>query len=254
MGVIVSLRILLAAAAFAATPVAAEAKAAPPAAAAKKAPAKPSVDPAQAVAMMTKIFDKLFPAGPEPDPARLAAARELTYKSFPKGAYSEAMGNFVDGMAERVLDMSEADLAEIIPPTPPKKGEKPKAPPSKVPLRQALAAKDPAFDAKVAAGKAFARTMFGKFGDVMEPKFREGMARSLARRFDAAQMAEINAFMATPTGAAFGRQMLGMWFEPDVMRGTFQAFPEMMEMLPSLMGDAAAFEAQMKAKPAPASN
>lgn len=251
-----SLRILLAAAAFVILPASAQAaptKPAPaPSALAKKALAKPEIDPAQAFAMMNKMFDKLFPAGPEPDPARLAAARELSFKSFPKGAYGEAMSGFVDGMAERVLSMSEADFAEMIPPTPPKKGEKAKAPPSQLPLRQALAAKDPMFDAKVAAGKAFARTMFVKFGDVMEPKFREGMARAMARRFDAAQIAEIDAFLATPTGAAFGRQMIGMWFEPDVMRGTFQAFPEMLKMMPGLMQDAAAVEQQMKAKPAPA--
>lgn len=242
-------RFLLAAAALALVPTTAQA--APTRAEPKKVeetPAKPNVDPMQAMAMMTKMFDRLFPAGPEPDPARLAAARSMTMTMFPKGAYGEAMTGFFDRMADHVLSMSEADLADIIPPTPPKKGEKAKAP-STVPLRQMLAEKEPNFDAKLAAGKAFARTMFVKFGDVAEPMFREGMARAMARRFDAAQMAEINAFLATPTGSAYGRQMLGMWFEPDVMRGTFRAFPDMMKMMPELMKDAEAFDAAMKAGP-----
>lgn len=211
----------------------------------KKAPAKPEMDPVQAMAMMTKMFDRFFPAGPEPDPARLAVAREATMQMFPKGAYAEAMNGFVDRMADQVLSMSEADFADIVPQT----GKKdPKAkPPSTMPLREMLAQKEPNFDAKLAAGKAFAKTMFVKFGDVAEPKFREGMARSMARKFDAQQMAEIRAFLATPTGAAYGRQMIGMWFEPDVLRGSFQAFPEMMKLMPDLMKDAAAFDAQMKA-------
>jgi hypothetical protein len=75
------------------------------------------------------------------------------------------------------------------------------------------------------------------------------MARSMASRFDAQQMAEIQRFLATPTGAAYGRQMVGLWFEPEVMRGAFQAFPDLMKMMPDLMKDAAAFEQQAKSKP-----
>ncbi|WP_300972859.1 hypothetical protein [Sphingomonas sp. LHG3406-1] len=224
---------------------------------AKAEAATPMPDPAEAFAFMTKVFDRFFPAGPEPDPARLVAAREMTYAMFPKGAYGAAMSGFAERMADQVLSMSEADLAALMPPTPAPKdargssktkaeATKVKAPPSTEPLRASLARKDPQFDAKVAAGKAFARTMIVKFGDVMEPKFREGMARSMARKFDAAQMAEIRGFLATPTGAAYGRQMLGMWFEPDVMRGTFEAMPELLKLMPDIMKDAGAFDAEMK--------
>lgn len=247
-----SLRSPLAALAIALALVPAAASAAPtrPAAArsakpAAKAPARPAVDPAQAMAMMTKFFDRLFPVGPEPEPVRLAAARQMTMTMLPTGAYAEAMNGFVDRTAERMLDMSEADFAEMMPPSRPKKGEKAKLP-SRVPLRTMLAEKEPNFDAKLAAGKAFARTMFGKVGGVMEPRFRDGLARAMARKFDAAQMAEINAFLATPTGAAYGRQMLGLWFEPEIMRGSFEAFPEMMKLFPELAKDAAAMEATIK--------
>ena len=245
-----SLRSSLAALAIALALVPAAASAAPtrPAAArsakpAAKAPARPAVDPAQAMAMMTKFFDRLFPV--EPEPVRLAAARQMTMTMLPTGAYAEAMNGFVDRTAERMLDMSEADFAEMMPPSRPKKGEKAKLP-SRVPLRTMLAEKEPNFDAKLAAGKAFARTMFGKVGGVMEPRFRDGLARAMARKFDAAQMAEINAFLATPTGAAYGRQMLGLWFEPEIMRGSFEAFPEMMKLFPELAKDAAAMEATIK--------
>lgn len=210
--------------------------------------AEPEMDPMQAMAMMMQMFDKLFPAGPEPDPARLALARDTTMTMFPKGAYAQAINNFTDHMVDRVLDMSEADFAAMIPPEKKKKGETP----STEPLRLTLAKKEANFDAKLAAVKAFARTMFVKFGDVAEPKFREGMARALARKFDERQLGEIRTFLATPTGAAYGREMVGLWFEPDVMRGSLDLVPEMMKLAPDMMKDGAAFGEQMKALDKPA--
>jgi hypothetical protein len=201
----------------------------------------------EAVAGMMKIMDRIFPAGPEPEPARLAIARDATIRMFPKGAYAQAMNSFVDRTVDHVLSMSEADIADLAPPG--KKSAKPSKPPSTEPLRLTLTRKDPNFDAKLAAGKAFAQVMFTKVADVAEPRFREGMARSLARKFDARQLGEIQAFMATPTGAAYGRQMIGLWFEPDVIRGTFEAFPEIMRLMPELAKDGAAFQAQMGASP-----
>jgi hypothetical protein len=242
-----SLHLTLAlAAAVAGTPATPDAMKAPVLTAAP-AKAKRSTDPMEAVAGMMKIMDRIFPAGPEPEPARLAIARDATIRMFPKGAYAQAMNSFVDRTVDHVLSMSEADIADLAPPG--KKSAKPSKPPSTEPLRLTLTRKDPNFDAKLAAGKAFAQVMFTKVADVAEPRFREGMARSLARKFDARQLGEIQAFLATPTGAAYGRQMIGLWFEPDVIRGTFEAFPEIMRLMPELAKDGAAFQAQMGASP-----
>lgn len=216
----------------------------------EKAKTAAKADPMQAMAAMTKLFDKFFPAGPDPDPARLAIARQATMTMFPKGAYAEAMNGFMNRTADRVLDMSEADFMALAP-TPKDKKAKDAKVPSTEPLRLVLAKKDPTADAKIAAVRAFVGTMFVKLGEVAEPKFREGMARSLARKFDAKQLADIQAFLATPTGAAYGRQMIGMWFEPDVLRGSFEMMPEMMKLMPSMSKDAMALGEQLKptAKP-----
>jgi hypothetical protein len=69
----------------------------------------------------------------------------------------------------------------------------------------------------------------------------------MARKFDARQFSEIQSFLSTPTGAAYGREMVGMWFEPDVIRGSFEMLPDMMKMMPSMTKDSAALDAQMKA-------
>ena len=204
----------------------------------------------QAMAAMTKLFDKFFPAGPEPDPARLVIARQATMTMFPKGAYAEAMNSFMDRTVEHALNMSEADFVSMAPPGKDKEARAP----STEPLRLTLAKKDPTFDAKLAGIRAFAGTMLAKLGEAAEPKFREGMARSLARKFDARQLAEIQGFLATPTGAAYGRQMVGLWFEPDVIRGSFEIFPEMLKMMPAMSKDAAALNAQLKPEKTPASD
>lgn len=242
------MHVLIALAASTATPVTEPSAVMPPPpviTAAVKAKAKPDVDPMQAMAAMTQLFDKIFPAGPEPDPVRLAAARDATMTMFPKGAYAQALTGFMDRTVDRVLDMSEADFAGMFPAAKDvkdKAGKKAKksGPPSTEPLRLMLAKKDPNFDAKLAAGRAFAGVMFVKLGDIAEPKFRDGMARALARKFDDRQLADIRTFLATPT------EMVGLWFQPDVMRGAFQLFPEMMKMMPDLVKDGAAFDAQMK--------
>lgn len=241
------LHVLLAVAATTAAPADRPTTAKPSAAAKAPAKAKAPVDPMEAMVTMMKVFDKLFPAGPDPDPVNLALARQATMTMLPKGAFAQAMSGFINRTADRVLDMSEADFAAMFP-TDGKKGKAKKAkPPSTEPLRVTLARKEPNFDAKLAAMKAFAGSMFVKFGDVAEPKFREGMSRALARKFDARQLAEIQGFLSTPTGAAYGRELIGLWFEPDVMRGSFEMIPEMMKIAPSMAGDAAALDAQMKA-------
>ena len=248
-----SFYVLLALAAAIATPVRDPSTAKPrPSTSALKAKSKAeAIDPMEAMATMLKAFDKFFPAGPEPDPTRLALARQGTMAMFPKGTLAQAMTGFVNRTADRVLDMSEADFVAMFPPGVESKAKGSKAKkakaPSTEPLRVTLAKKEPNFDAKLAAIRAFAGTMFVKFGDAAEPKYREGMARALARKFDARQLAEIQAFLATPTGAAYGREMVALWFEPDVMRGTFEVFPELMKMAPDLAKDGAALDAQLKA-------
>jgi hypothetical protein len=204
------------------------------------------IDPMVAMTSMLKLMDKLFPAGPEPDPVRLALGRQAAMTIFPKGTVAQAMNGFVNRTVDRALDMSEADFVSLVPPAKDKKNDKDK-PPSTEPLRVVLAKKDPNFDAKLAAIRAFAGTFFVKFGDIAEPKLREGVARAMARKFDARQFSEIQSFLSTPTGAAYGREMVGMWFEPDVMRGSFEMLPDMMKMMPSMTKDSAALDAQMKA-------
>jgi hypothetical protein len=64
---------------------------------------------------------------------------------------------------------------------------------------------------------------------------RDGLARSMARRFDERQLVDINAFLATDTGKAFGPQSMAMYVDPDVMRAMISSVPEMMKAMPEAM-------------------
>ena len=74
-----------------------------------------------------------------------------------------------------------------------------------------------------------------KISAVMEPKLREGLARSMARRFDEKQLRDINAFLATESGRAFAAENMKMWIDPDVMRSIVQSFPHMISAVPGAM-------------------
>jgi hypothetical protein len=57
----------------------------------------------------------------------------------------------------------------------------------------------------------------------------------MARRFDEKQLADLNAFLATDSGKAFGSQSMAMYVDPDVMRAMIGSFPEMMKAMPDAM-------------------
>ena len=214
-------------------------------------PTKPAIDPQAVIAAAMKIMDKLMPPGPAPDPARLAAARGTFDVMWPKGALGTMYMTLISGMIDHGLELHETDLAEIT-----GKPSDPRV--STLTFRQMLTAKDGRFDQKLTTFRQILGKEIGKISDVIDPALREGMARSMARRFDARQIADVNAFLATPSGHAFGQQAMQLWMDPDVMRGMVAAMPELVKIGPDMAKDMQAAVMTMAddkatvAKPAPA--
>lgn len=192
-----------------------------------------------------KIFDKIFPAQPDPDPDRLAVAQQSAKALFPDGTYGRLMTGLVDTVAMRVLNMSEADFE-----TTTRKGK----PASTETLHQSLLKDDPHFDERMAIIRRVIGEEMGKVTAILEPRMRDGLARSMARRFDARQLADLNAFLATDSGKAFGEQSMAMWIDPDIMRGMFGAMPELIAVVPGIAAridkETAHLPKPKKAKPA----
>ncbi len=179
-------------------------------------------DPAQFLA----VFEKLFPAQPDPSPERLALSRVTVQGLFPDGTYGQLIDGVLGGIADRVLDLSEADFGT--------KGKDGK-PPSKATLREAALKDDPHFEERMTIMERVISEEMARIATIVEPKLRDGLARSMARRFDDRQLTDINAFLATDSGRAFGEQSMGMWVDPDVMRAMVASFPEVITAMPDAM-------------------
>ena len=177
---------------------------------------------------MLKMFDTVFPPQPAPDPRRLPLAHVTALALLPPDAMGNAVGGMMDSMVDRFLKLSEADL-------PARTGAKPGKPVDTRSFRESMIAKDPHFDERVRLTRAAAVSEFKRFSAVLEPRLRDGIARGVARRFDQRQLTEINAFFATDSGAALGRHFLGLWFDPDLMRSSVAAMPELIALMPGSM-------------------
>ena len=181
---------------------------------------------------MFAFFDKLFPPQPDPDPARLALARTSVTAMWPDGAYGKMMTGFMGGIVDRVMQLKKSDLASLDP-----KASKTNASATMkdLSLHDQAASKDPHFDERMAAMREVAGDEFGKISAIVDPRIRDGLARSMARRFDARQLNDINGFFATPSGRALASQSMQLWVDPDMMRSLFSAMPEMMKLMPDIM-------------------
>lgn len=201
--------------------------AAPKAAAKAKSPIEAMTPPNMDAVMA--VFDKLLPPQPEPDPARLALARVSAAAMWPEGAYGNMMTSFAGGMVDNVMRLKKSDL-----PVPADKKAKADAT-ADLSLHDAAVAKDPYFDQRMTAIRAAVTEEFGKISAVIDPRVRDGMARAMARRFDARQLTDINAFLATPSGRAFAGQYMQLWLDPDMLRGMMSSMPEMIKLMPDVM-------------------
>lgn len=174
---------------------------------------------------LMKMFDKMFPAQPDPDPARLAIAKQSAAGLLPDGTYGKMMTGVLDTLSTRILGMSEADFEPKD-----RKGQ----PASTQTLRESILKDDPHFDERLVIIRRVAGEEMAKLSNILEPRLRDGLARSMARRFDAKQLADLNAFLATDSGRSFGAQSMSMWVDPDVMRSIFGAMPDMIMAMPGI--------------------
>lgn len=177
------------------------------------------------IGKMMAIFDKMFPKQPDPPPERLALARATAFGVLPDGTYAAMVDELMSGMVDKVLAIRPADFGE---------GKDGKAGTDQS-LRAAMAAGDPHFEERMTIARKVIGEELVKVSALVEPRLREGVARSIARRFEEPQLREINAFLATESGKAFGSQTMRMWMDPEVMRAMFQSVPEMVAAVPGAM-------------------
>jgi len=128
-----------------------------------------------------------------PDPARLAAARELIDVLMPPASRAQ----MIEAMIAPMLGNLQQGMAQS-------------------PMFSSAMADHPEMQTRFATflARQQARTMTLMRDGL--PGMVEAMARAYARRFDVAQCRDIKAFFATPSGRAYMQQSLTIMSDPDV--------------------------------------
>ena len=79
-------------------------------------------------------------------------------------------------------------------------------------------------------------SMMRDVGQTVEGPMREGYARAFAKRFDRAQLGEIESFFSTPTGSAFASESMTLFSDPQVMSSIMGTMPAMFEQMGDMEG------------------
>jgi hypothetical protein len=218
------------------------AAAAAPAEAAQAAQAQPrtmAAQPAQATAAS--------PAPAPVDPQRLAIAAVIAEQIFPEGALAKVMAASSEGsnsMIDGFLDMDVRDVAAA--------GEDPLSPElAGKTVSEVMAEQDPHFRERTEISN---RVMMSEMLPIMtrfEPQARAALARAYARRFTLAQLTDIRAFFASPSGRAYAAESMMLAAEPEFMQAMGGFVPDLMKEMPAILGKIADATAHLPPPPQP---
>ncbi|MEO7654094.1 MAG: hypothetical protein ABIS23_00225 [Sphingomicrobium sp.] len=188
------------------------------------------------------------PAPPPPgvvaaDPAKQALAARVAASLWPDGTYGrmvESMFGGKDGLTDMVLDMRPADLMVTMAQAFAEDGKTkakakgPPEPPSPT-IREMMIAKDPHFEERTRITMKVVGEEVRRIATPIEPKFRGGLAKSIARRFTSEQLGPIAAFLETEPGRAYAAQSITLFIDKDVILALIQSVPAMIKEMPAAM-------------------
>ena len=176
----------------------------------------------EAIALVEKMFDTSNL--PPIDPARLTFAQRTTAALIPSGSLEKMVDNLYGKMFKTIMGEfgGQSDLMLSI-----QTGVE----------SEQIAKLDEATKGKVAdmfdphrkeredqITKVIKPLISEVLGD-MEPPMREGLAKAYARKFTAAQLTDLNGFLATPTGTLYANEWMALQADPEVMVAVIKAVP-----------------------------
>lgn len=178
--------------------------------------------------------------------ARLPAAQQLVAVMMPAGFYAEMMGEMMDGIFGPMTSMFSGETgANLL-----LQSRLAVAPETleglladeRIELATLL---DPGFAERGGVMGDMMRGVMAEAAVVIEPLYREGLAKAYAARFDEAQLADIAAFFATPTGQVYASESMKLLADPQVMGASMQALPAMMGSMGDMMAEVEAKMAEL---------
>lgn len=191
-------------------------------AAAEEAKAKMQKEMDEAIALVETMFDTS--SLPPIEPARLTLAQQTMGALIPAGSLERMMDNLYGKMFKTIMGEfgGQSDLMLSI-----QTGVE----------SEQIAKLDEATKGKVAdmfdphrneredqITKVIKPLISEVLGD-MEPPMREGMSKAYARKFTAAQLTDLNGFLATPTGTLYANEWMALQADPEVMVAVVKAIP-----------------------------
>jgi Uncharacterized protein conserved in bacteria (DUF2059) len=190
------------------------------------------------VQAQTVVSAQVVPAqganGSTANAARLVLAARVAAKLLPEGSYRKMMNGTLDQIlgatTKQFLDIPARDLAALA-----GLGNDKISQMSAASLREVAAIMDPAFEERMSL---ISKTMMPEMIELMskmEPQIREGLAEAYAARFDVAQLTELEAFFATPTGNKYASESMLIYTDPAMLNRMQAMMPEMMKAMPTIM-------------------
>lgn len=162
------------------------------------------------------------------DPERLALAKVTIDAIWPTGTYERMM----KGTMERMMDAMMGSILDL-----PLEAYSVNGAPKDMEgtLSQIAEIEDPFFRERMKRStKAMMDEMFPLLNEV-EPDIRDGLIEAYARKYNAQQLREMNAFFATPAGAAYARDAYMMFMDPAVMKKMQGFMPSLMKRMPAII-------------------
>ncbi|MXO65764.1 DUF2059 domain-containing protein [Altericroceibacterium endophyticum] len=189
---------------------------------------------------MQAMMDDLFTADPltAEQEARLPEAEKAVALIVPEGIYGEIVGTTMSDIFNRMLGLGggipDALLAR-------KLGQPTEriAALDEESKRAVMQIIDPYFAERGERAMAVMVEQVTEMTGVLEPALREGLTRAYAVRFSAQELADINAFFATPSGAHFAAETLPLYTDPQIMAATTKVMPMIIKAMPKMSANIA---------------
>ena len=145
------------------------------------------------------------------------------------------LGGDQDGFGEMFLDMRPGDLMGALAESMPEEKAataKAKTAESSPTFREMMKAEDPHFEERMRIMARVVGEEVRRIAKPIEPKFRAGLAKSIARRFTRAQLEPLAAFLETDAGRAYAAESMTMFMDKDVMLAMANSLPVVIKELP----------------------
>lgn len=168
------------------------------------------------------------------DSERLSLARQSIDFIWPLGTYERMMSGPMDQMMDQMMgSVFDTKLKDVVGADGKEMSEEDRKV-AETTMRDAIARKDPHFEERM---RITNQVMMAEIGGVMtkvEPAVREGLANAYAKKFTGAQLRDLNAFFATPTGRVYAAESMMLYMDPEVMKSMMAMLPEFMKAMPGI--------------------